>query len=111
MKRALRRRYGRAKTRVFPPGAKVYLDGRYLVKVLQAFPEGSTSHLFPHYTIRVGNEPPSTVAMNRIGVDKNTRGPGLSPEEERWAREYDAKHPLGTLEEARMVAERAGTHR
>jgi hypothetical protein len=99
----LRRRPGRARAHIFPSGAKVYVDGQYTAKVLQAFPQGSTSYLFPHYQVQIGNET-SVVAMNRVGVVKKKRAAGLTPEEERWAAEYDAKHPLGTLEEARKVA-------
>ncbi len=110
MKR-LRKRYGHTRSRgsVFPVGAKVYLDGQYTAKVLQAFPEGSTSHLFPHYKVRTGDErwgEDSVVSMDRVGVDKKAPRSGMTAEEALWAAEYDAKHPLGTLEEARALAER-----
>jgi len=110
-----RHRVGKGKrARVFPPGAKVYVDGQHLAKVLQAFPEGSTSYLFPHYKVRMGDGrwgEESAVSMDRVGVDKKAPRSGMTAEETLWAAEYDAKHPLGTLEEARMVAEREGGRR
>ncbi len=33
----------------FPVGARVLVDGRDPAIVKQAFPEGSSSYLFPHY--------------------------------------------------------------
>jgi hypothetical protein len=111
----LRRRYGHA--RVFPPGATVYVDGEQRMKVLQAFPEGSTSYLFPHYQLGpahrriLSTDEIETVAMNRVGVVKKKRPVGLTAEEKRWAEEYDRKHPLGTLEEARAVAEQEAADR
>lgn len=103
----LKKRYGRSRSsKTFPVGAKVLVDGQYFAKVVQAFPQGSTSYLFPHYKLKIGNEI-SAVAMNRVGIDTKLRS-GLTAEEERWAKEYDAKHPLGTIEEARTVAAREG---
>jgi hypothetical protein len=55
----------------FPPGARVLVDGRYEAIVVQAFPEGSTSYLFPHYELRSA---PSrfaevfVVSADRVGV-------------------------------------------
>jgi hypothetical protein len=54
---------------IFPPGAKVYVDGRIEVTVVRAFPEGSTSYLFPHYRLREGTET-YVVSMDRVGVEK-----------------------------------------
>lgn len=128
MMHALRRRYGaargditaaqrarieksRANTRVFPPGARVYVDGQREAKVIGAFPQGSTSYAFPHYRLgpthrrALSTDEIETVAMNRVGVVK--RGLRVTTDEERrWLTEYDLAHPLGTLEEARMVADR-----
>ena len=39
---------------VFPPGARVKVASgskRYFATVREAFPEGSTSYLFPHYKV------------------------------------------------------------
>lgn len=38
----------------FKPGAKVLLDKKTEATVIDCFPEGSTSFLFPHYRVRVG---------------------------------------------------------
>ncbi len=53
------------------PGARAYLDGRYLVVVKAAYPQGSSSFLFPHYKIdMVGGDRNVAVSMDRIGIDK-----------------------------------------
>jgi len=58
-------------THVFPVGAKVLVDGRYLARVKQAFPEGSSSFLFPHYKLDfVGGDKNVTIAMSRVGVER-----------------------------------------
>jgi hypothetical protein len=70
---ALRRRYGLASRRgtSFPSGARVLIDGRDEAIVRQAFPEGSSSYLFPHYKLDiVGGDKNVAVAMKRIGVDR-----------------------------------------
>ena len=56
----------------FPPGARVLVDGRDEAIVIQAFPEGSTSYLFPHYKLRVIGSYAEVfaVAMPRVGVDR-----------------------------------------
>lgn len=54
---------------VFPRGAKVYVDGRTLVTVVDAFPRGSSSYAFPHYRLREGTET-YVVSMDRVGVEK-----------------------------------------
>ena len=55
----------------FPCGAKVYVDGRDLAIVKQAFPEGSSSYLFPHYKLDfVGGDKNVAVSMKRVGVEK-----------------------------------------
>ena len=56
----------------FPPGARVYVDGRDVAIVKQAFPEGSSSYLFPHYKVDfVGGDRNVAVAIGRVGVKKN----------------------------------------
>jgi hypothetical protein len=68
----LKRRYGHAK-HFFPPGARVLIDGRDEAIVIQAFPEGSTSYLFPHYKLRSkgsGFSEVFAVAANRVGVER-----------------------------------------
>lgn len=53
----------------FPPGARVLVDGRDAAIVKQAFPEGSSSFLFPHYKLDiVGGDKNVAVAMKRVGV-------------------------------------------
>jgi len=56
---------------LFPPGAKVLVDGRDLAIVRQAFPEGSSSHLFPHYKLDfVGGDRNVAVALKRVGIKR-----------------------------------------
>ncbi len=51
----------------YPSGARVYVDGRDEAIVRQAFPEGSTSHLFAHYKVDlVGGDRNVAVAMSRV---------------------------------------------
>ena len=58
---------------VFPVGARVYIDGRDLAIVRAAFPEGSSSYLFPHYKVDVlAGDKNMAVAMSRIGVKKRS---------------------------------------
>lgn len=60
---------------VFPVGARVLVDGKYQARVLQAFPEGSSSYLFPHYKLDiVGGDKNVAMAMKRVGV-----GPAPAP--------------------------------
>lgn len=55
----------------FPVGARVLVDGRDEVRVTQAFPEGSSSHLFPHYRVDFkGGDRNVAVSMKRIGVER-----------------------------------------
>ena len=57
--------------RVFPSGAKVFVDGRDLAIVRQAFPEGSSSYFSPHYKVDfVGGDRNVAVAMPRVGVKR-----------------------------------------
>jgi hypothetical protein len=57
--------------KTFPVGARVYIDGRDLAIVKAAFPEGSSSYLFPHYKVDViGGDTNVAVAMSRVGVKK-----------------------------------------
>lgn len=54
---------------VFPCGAKVLVDGRDVAVVKQAFPQGSSSYLFPHYKLDfVGGDKNVAVSMTRVGV-------------------------------------------
>lgn len=55
----------------FPSGARVLVDGRDEAIVKQAFPEGSTSFLFPHYKLDIVNGDKNVaVNMKRVGVDR-----------------------------------------
>lgn len=55
----------------FPIGARVLVDGRDEAIVKQAFPEGSTSFLFPHYKLNfVGGDKNVAVSMKRVGVER-----------------------------------------
>jgi hypothetical protein len=63
---------------VFPPGAKVYVDGRDLARVRQAFPEGSSSFMFPHYKVDfLDGDKNVAVAMSRVGVVKRDQASGV----------------------------------
>lgn len=58
----------------FASGARVYIDGRDVAIVRQAFPEGSTSYLFPHYKVDlVGGDRNVAVAISRVGVERKTK--------------------------------------
>lgn len=58
---------------IFPFGAKVYVDGRDLAVVKQAFPNGSSSYLFPHYNLDyVGGDKNVAVSLKRVGVEKKS---------------------------------------
>ena len=58
-------------TTQFVPGARVLIDGRDEATVRQAFPEGSSFHLYPHYTVNIKDGDSNvTVAWNRIGIDR-----------------------------------------
>lgn len=53
----------------FPIGAKVLVDGRDLAIVKQAFPEGSSSFLFPHYKLDfLHGDKNVAVSLKRVGV-------------------------------------------
>ena len=59
------------KTRTFPYGARVLVDGRDEAVVKAAYPEGSTSYLFPHYKLDfVGGDKNVAVSVNRVGVKR-----------------------------------------
>jgi hypothetical protein len=59
---------------IFPTGARVCVDGRDQAIVRQAFPEGSSYYLFPHYKVDfVGGDRNVAVAIGRVGVEKNPR--------------------------------------
>jgi len=56
---------------VFPSGARVYVDGETEAIVKQAFPNGSTSYLFPHYKLDfVKGDTNVAVRISRVGVDR-----------------------------------------
>ena len=57
------------KKSIFPCGARVLIDGRDQAFVRGAFPEGSTSHLAPHYKVDfIGGDKNVAVAVARVGV-------------------------------------------
>ena len=54
----------------FPNGAKVYVDGRDLAIVKQAFPAGSSSYAWPHYKVDfVDGDKNVAVPFGRVGVE------------------------------------------
>jgi 3D (Asp-Asp-Asp) domain-containing protein len=56
--------------KIFPIGARVYVDGRDLAIVKEAFPDGSSSYAFPHYRVDViAGDKNMAVSMSRVGVD------------------------------------------
>jgi hypothetical protein len=66
-------------TKLFPPGARVLIDGRDAATVRQAFPEGSTSYAFPHYRLDVEHGDRNiAVAVDRIGVTPRCSGCGTT---------------------------------
>lgn len=57
------------KQKTFSIGAKILVDGRDKAVVKQAFPEGSSSYLFPHYKLDfLGGDKNVAVNMSRVGV-------------------------------------------
>jgi 4'-phosphopantetheinyl transferase EntD len=53
----------------FPHNARVLVDGRDEALVKAAFPEGSTSFLFPHYKLDfINGDQNVAVNMSRVGV-------------------------------------------
>jgi hypothetical protein len=55
----------------FPVGARILVDGRDEAIVKQAFPEGSSSFLFPHYKLDfVGGDKNVAVSVARVGVER-----------------------------------------
>lgn len=57
--------------KVFPPGAKVLVDGRDLAIVKQAFPKGSHALSGPHYKVNfVDGDKNVAVPMKRVGVER-----------------------------------------
>jgi hypothetical protein len=55
----------------FPVGAVVLVDGRDRARVAQTFPEGSSSHLFPHYVLNFEHGDKGVkVSPARVGVKK-----------------------------------------
>jgi hypothetical protein len=58
----------------FPTGAMVLIDGTVRARVLQHFPQGSSSYMFPHYKVDViQGDRNIAVAETRVGV-KRKRG-------------------------------------
>lgn len=56
---------------VFPYNARVLVDGQDEAIVKQAFPEGSSSFMFPHYKLDfVGGDKNVAVGMHRVGVER-----------------------------------------
>jgi hypothetical protein len=56
---------------LFFVGARVLVDGRDEAIVMQAFPDGSSSFLFPHYKVHfVGGDRNVAVAIDRVDVDR-----------------------------------------
>lgn len=59
------------KTNAFPVGARVLVDGKQEAIVKQAFPDGSSSFLFPHYKLDfIGGDKNVAVNMTRVGVER-----------------------------------------
>jgi hypothetical protein len=59
------------KLHVFPIGARVLVDGRDEAIVKQAFPEGSSSFMWPHYKLDfVGGDRNVAVNVSRVGVER-----------------------------------------
>lgn len=58
--------------KTLPVGARAYVDGKDLVTIAQAFPEGSHVLLSPHYCVRFdgGSNEQVRVGMKRVGVVK-----------------------------------------
>lgn len=55
----------------FPIGARILVDGRDEAIVKAAWPEGTTSHLFPHYVLDiVDGDRGVVVSMSRVGVER-----------------------------------------
>lgn len=60
--------------KTFPIGARVLVDGQDQAIVKQAFPEGSSSFLFPHYKVDfVDGDRNVAVQMKRVGVERRAR--------------------------------------
>lgn len=53
------------------PGAKCYIDGKRPAKILQFFPEGSTSFSFAHYVVlEDGSDRQTVLHATRIRFEK-----------------------------------------
>lgn len=58
--------------KVFPIGARVLVDGNAEAFIAQAFPDGSTSILAPHYKVRFKGGPPGeqvAVRWDRVSAE------------------------------------------
>jgi len=88
---------------VFPPGARVLIDGRDEARVKQAFPEGSSSYLFPHYKLDIiDGDTNVAVHMSRVGVERRTLNRVERDEE---LAEAEAQAEIERLAEAEAQAE------
>jgi hypothetical protein len=66
---------------IFQPGARVYLDGTDVAVVREAFPEGSSSFLFPHYKVDIlRGDRNVAIHMSRVGVDRKENPKGARRE-------------------------------
>ena len=66
-----KKRAARDRSRGFPIGAKVLIDGRDVATVRGYFPEGSSSYLYPHYKVDVqGGDRGMVVQIKRVGVKR-----------------------------------------
>ncbi len=64
-----------ARRHTFPVGARVLVDGRHEALVGQAFPEGSSSFMFPHYKVHfVDGDRNVAVHVDRVGVERKKVG-------------------------------------
>jgi thioredoxin reductase (NADPH) len=94
---------GAPPTRVFPPGARVYVDGRNEAIIRQAFPKGSTSYQFPHYTVNmIGGDSNVAVSMNRVGVRRRTDAD--APDPQTGANFYKFSAHVGPTDVRQVVA-------
>jgi hypothetical protein len=56
---------------VFPRGARVFIDGRDIALVKEAYPRGSSSFLFAHYKLDIiDGDQNVAVAWSRVGVTR-----------------------------------------
>jgi hypothetical protein len=64
----------------FPTGAMVLIDGTVRARVLQHFPEGSSSYMFPHYKVDViQGDRNIAVSETRVGVTRKRGARVVNP--------------------------------